>query len=90
MVVGWWAGLKHDKSDESPVLVLKQTDLGTVVKDHNSYKKQLQLLETELEQLKKIRHQNILELLDFKVHKTIEEDGESDSSWTVSILSEFA
>lgn len=75
---------------ESPVLVLKQTDLGTVVKDHNSYKKQLQLLETELEQLKKIRHQNILELLDFKVHKTIEEDGESDSSWTVSILSEFA
>jgi serine/threonine protein kinase len=77
-------------TSEAPTFVLKQTDLDTVIKDHNSYKKQLQVLETELEQLKKISHQNILELLDFKVHKTIYENGESDSSWTVSILSEFA
>lgn len=75
---------------EAPIVVLKQTDLDPVLKDHNSYKKQLQALETELEQLKKIRHQNIVELLDFKVHKTIDKDGESDSSWTVSILSEYA
>jgi eukaryotic translation initiation factor 2-alpha kinase 4 len=75
---------------EAPIVVLKQTDLDTIMKDHNSYKKQLQALETELEQLKKIRHQNIVDLLDFKVHKTIAEDGESDASWTVSILSEFA
>lgn len=59
-------------------------------KDHNSFKKQLQSLETELELLKKIRHQNILDLLDFKVHKAANESSESDISWTVSILSEFA
>ena len=75
---------------EAPVVVLKQTDLDPVSKDHNSYKKQLQSLETELEQLKKIKHQSIVDLLDFKVHKTTGEDGESNLSWTVSILSEFA
>lgn len=77
-------------SGEAPVVVLKQTDLDTVLKDHNTYKKQLQTLETELEQLKKLRHQNIVDLLDFKVHKKIHEEGESESSWTVSILSEYA
>jgi eukaryotic translation initiation factor 2-alpha kinase 4 len=77
-------------SNEVQSLVLKQTDLGTEIKDHSKFKAQLQLLETELEALKKIRHQNILDILDFKVHKTIYEDGESDSAWTVSVLSEFA
>ncbi|KAE8446644.1 hypothetical protein EG329_011837 [Mollisiaceae sp. DMI_Dod_QoI] len=73
-----------------PILVLKQTDLATEVKDANKFKAQLQLLESELKSLKIIRHQNILEMLDYKVHKTIDEDGESNSSWTVSILTEFA
>ncbi|KAL3425369.1 hypothetical protein PVAG01_02160 [Phlyctema vagabunda] len=77
-------------SGHAPTLALKQTDLATGVKDFNNFKKQLQILETELESLKKIRHQNILDLLEFKVHKTIDEDGESDSGWTVSVLSEFA
>jgi translation initiation factor 2-alpha kinase 4 len=74
-----------------PTLVLKQTDLDTKPNDQGLFKKQLQLLETELEALKKIRHQNILDLLDFKVHKTILEDGrELESSWTVSVLTHFA
>ena len=77
-------------SGEAPVVVLKQTSLDAVLKDHNSYKKQLQALETELEQLKKLRHQNIVDLLDFKVHRKDDQDGESESSWTVSILSEYA
>ena len=76
--------------NEAPTLILKQTDLGTGVQDHNTFKKQLQALEAELEALKKLRNQNILELLDFKVHKTIDADGGSDSGWTVSVLSEFA
>lgn len=50
----------------------------------------MQLLETELELLKKIRHQNILDLLEFRVHKGVEESIDLDSSWTVSILSEYA
>jgi translation initiation factor 2-alpha kinase 4 len=77
-------------SVEVPTLVLKQTDLETGVKDYNTFKKKLQALEAELEALKKLRHQNILEILDFKVHKKIDLDGESDSAWTVSVLSEFA
>ena len=75
------------RSENPPTLVLKQTDLNSEVKDQSSFKKQLQILETELEVLKKIRHQNILDLLDFKVHRT---DEDSDSAWTVSILSEYA
>jgi translation initiation factor 2-alpha kinase 4 len=78
-------------NEEAPLLVLKQTDLDTKPTDHILFKKQLQALETELDALKKIRHQNILDLLDFKVHKTILQGGhESDSSWTVSVLTEFA
>jgi translation initiation factor 2-alpha kinase 4 len=71
-----------------PVFILKQADLATDMKDHTSFKRQLQILETELEGLKKLRHRNILDLLDFMVHKT--EDGDSDSAWTVSVLSEYA
>jgi translation initiation factor 2-alpha kinase 4 len=72
-----------------PTLILKQTDLDTEVKD-SKFKGQLQLLETELKTLKEIKHQYILEILDFKVHRTMDEDGESDTSWTVSVLTEFA
>lgn len=76
----------------TPILVLKQTDLSTNPKDHNAFKRHLQSLETELEILKKIRHQSILDLYDFKVHKTTDEveDSEAISTWTVSILCEFA
>lgn len=81
--------VRPDCESEAVTLVLKQTDLDTKTNDQS--KKQLQALETELEALKKIRHQNILDLLDFKVHKTILEDGrESDSAWTVSVLTQFA
>lgn len=75
---------------DAPILVLKQTDLASEVKNSNNFKAQLQLLESELKSLKVIRHQNILIMLDYKVHKTIDEDGESDNSWTVSVLTEFA
>jgi translation initiation factor 2-alpha kinase 4 len=72
-----------------PILALKQTDLSTNIKE-NTLKIQLQLIENELKSLKTIRHLNILKILDFKVHRTVDEDGESESGWTVSILSEFA
>jgi translation initiation factor 2-alpha kinase 4 len=83
--------VRPDCESEAPTLVLKQTDLDTQSNGQGLFKKHLQLLETELEALKKIRHHNILDLLDFKVHKTVLKDGrESDSSWTVSILTQFA
>lgn len=73
-----------------PTLVLKQTDLNKGPKDHNVFKMQLQSIETELEVLKKIHHQNLLDLFDFKVHKTINHMDDSDTFWTVSVLCEFA
>jgi translation initiation factor 2-alpha kinase 4 len=73
-----------------PTLALKQTDLDMEGAKDSKFKGQLQLLETELKSLKEIKHQYILQILDFKVHRTIDEEGESDTSWTVSILTEFA
>ncbi|PBP24200.1 protein kinase [Diplocarpon rosae] len=72
-----------------PTLVLKQADLATQVKDNNKFKAHIQLLENELKSLRTIKHQNILEIFDYKVHRTINEDGESDTAWTVSVLTEF-
>jgi len=78
-----------DQAD-APTLVLKQADLDSGVKDQNMFKRQLQILETELKSLKEIRHQNILSLFEFKVGRTVDEDIDSDSAWTVSILTEYA
>ena len=83
--------VRPDGTSEASILILRQTDLDTKPTDQGLFKKQLQVLETELDALKKIRHQNVLDLLDFKVHKTILDDGrESESSWTVSVLTQFA
>ncbi|KAG4034370.1 hypothetical protein MFRU_003g03380 [Monilinia fructicola] len=71
-------------SSQAPLLVLKQTILDTNLSDR-SVKGRLQAMEGELEKLRSIRHDNILNLLDFKVEKE-----ENDSSWTVSTLSEYA
>lgn len=77
-------------SQEVRSLVLKQTNLETDVKDANKFKVQLQILETELVALKRIRHQNILNMLNFKVHKTADEGADSENGWTVSVLTDFA
>ena len=74
---------------EVPTLVLKQTELSTDIKE-SILKTQLQLIENELKSLKAIRHQNVLRVIDSIVHKTIDEEGESASGWTVSILVELA
>lgn len=70
-----------------PTFILKQTNLES--KD-GKFKSQLQHLETELKSLKEIKHQYVLEILAFRVHRTVDDEGESETSWTVSILTEFA
>lgn len=72
-----------------PTLVLKETDLNSEVKDNNKFKGQIQLLEKELKSLKDFKHRNVLEIFDFKVHRTFDEDEGSDSAWSVSLLTEF-
>lgn len=78
------------KGSHTEILALKQTELGNHEKDSNNFKSQLRALEAELETLKKVRHRNVLELLDFKVHKSKEDDPDHQSLWTISILSEYA
>ncbi|KAI1002532.1 eIF-2-alpha kinase [Podosphaera aphanis] len=76
-------------SSNLPLLVLKQTEINTNIKDMN-FKAKLQLLESDLRSLKSIKHQNILEILSFEVHITVEKYEEIESSWNVSILLEYA
>ena len=63
----------HDCSS----LALKQAELRSAGKDSAVFKKQLQSLESQLESLKKLRHRNVLEVLDFRVDRS---GAENDSS----------
>ncbi|KAK0636270.1 anticodon binding domain of tRNAs-domain-containing protein [Bombardia bombarda] len=77
--------------DLRPSLALKQVEIRSHGKDSALFKKQLQSLETQLELSKKLRHQNLLHLLDFKIDRTISEiDSAGPSIWTVDILSFIA
>lgn len=70
-----------------PSLALKQVELKYHGKDSAQLKKQLQSLEMQLESLKKLRHQNLLELIDFKIDRSISEvDSSSPALWTISLL----
>lgn len=70
-----------------PSLVLKQVELKYHGKDSVQFKKQLQSLEMQLEALKKLRHQNLLELIDFKIDRSISEtDSASPAVWSISVL----
>ncbi len=77
-----------------PSLAFKQGRL-KAGKDSVQFKKQLQALESELELLKKLRHRNLLEILDFRIERETEGDSAASSStssaiWTVTILSPLA
>ncbi|KAL2176348.1 anticodon binding domain of tRNAs-domain-containing protein [Thermothelomyces heterothallicus CBS 202.75] len=70
-----------------PSLALKQVELKYHGKDSVQLKKQLQSLELQLESLKKLRHQNLLELFDFKIDRSVSEtDSSSPALWTISVL----
>jgi translation initiation factor 2-alpha kinase 4 len=70
-----------------PSLALKQVELKYHGKDSVQLKKQLQSLEMQLESLKKLRHQNLLELLDFKIDRSISEtDSSAPALWTIDVL----
>lgn len=72
-----------------PRLALKQVQVHSTGKDQVQFKKQLQALESELDSMKKLRHQAILEVLDYKIGRTAN-DIANAISWNVSVLSPFA
>lgn len=78
------------KGSYSVLLALKQTDLRCHGNENAQFKARLRNLESVLEAVKKTKHRNLLEILDFKVQKNMENDDVSDSTWTISILSEYA
>jgi translation initiation factor 2-alpha kinase 4 len=77
-----------------PSLALKQADISSDGKDGAHFKKQLQSLESQLESLKKSRHRNLLEVLDFRIDRGISDSASTSSggatAWTVSVLTPFA
>lgn len=74
-----------------PSLALKQVELKSHGKDSAQFKKQLQSLEMQLETLKKLRHQNLLDLTDFRIDRSISEtDSSSPAIWSFSVLSPLA
>lgn len=72
-----------------PRLALKQVQVHSTGKDQVQFKKQLQALESELDSMKKLRHQAILEVLDYKIGRSAN-DIANAISWNVSVLSPFA
>ncbi|OLN84913.1 eIF-2-alpha kinase GCN2 [Colletotrichum chlorophyti] len=72
---------------DCPNLALKETVLRTTTKDNAVFKKHIQSLESQLEALKKVRHRNLLEVLDFRVEREKNSAEKSSTSlWTVSVL----
>ncbi|KAL8388988.1 hypothetical protein RB595_008881 [Gaeumannomyces hyphopodioides] len=75
-----------------PNLALKQAELKSGGKDAAQFKKQLQLLESQVEQAKKNRHNNLLDVMEFRMERRGDGSvaGASSSDWIVSILMPFA
>ncbi|KAJ4306592.1 eukaryotic translation initiation factor 2-alpha kinase [Collariella sp. IMI 366227] len=70
-----------------PSLALKQVELKYHGKDSAQSKKQLQALEMQLESLKKLHHQNLLEFLGFRIDRSISEtDSSAPAVWSISTL----
>ncbi|KAK4159032.1 anticodon binding domain of tRNAs-domain-containing protein [Cladorrhinum sp. PSN259] len=70
-----------------PTLALKQIDIRSHGKDSVQFKKQLQALEALLESLKPLHHQNLLQLINFKIDRSISDaDSSTPTVWTVSVL----
>lgn len=74
-----------------PKLALKHVEVHAAGKDDDQFKKQLQALERRLEDMKRLRHDAILELLDYKLDRTARiTDNGNVMSWNVFVLSPLA
>ncbi|KAG6006935.1 hypothetical protein E4U21_006554 [Claviceps maximensis] len=74
-------------------LALKEATLRSGSKDTKEFKKQLQSLESRLQDLKtmrRIHHRHLVDVLDFKVESGTPTDPMAAHAWTVSILTPMA
>ncbi|KAI0012766.1 serine/threonine-protein kinase gcn2 [Xylariaceae sp. FL0662B] len=75
-----------------PSFALKEFEFRSSPEESEQFKRQLQALEGQLESIKKISHQNVLQLLNFRVDRDYNEN-ENDSasmSWTARLLTPLA
>lgn len=76
---------------ERPRLALKQVELHSAGKEQVQFRKQLQTLDAQLEQMKRLRHQAIVDVLDYRIDRTTRVgDTDNAMSWNVLILSPLA
>lgn len=77
----------------SMTLALKEAVLRPNGKDPKDFKKQLQCLESRLQDLKsveRVHHRHLVEIIDFKVESGLATDPTVSNAWTVSILTQLA
>lgn len=74
-----------------PKLALKQVEVHDAGKDQDHFKKQLNSLERQLESMKRLRHEAILEVLEYRLdRKARMTDSGNVMSWNVLVLSPLA
>ncbi|KAI9721487.1 MAG: hypothetical protein M1812_002249 [Candelaria pacifica] len=71
-------------------LVLKQVELNNCATNSSEFKRGVQSLEKELETLKGLRHEGIVDVLDFKIGRVVSGPNEGFETWQVSILTDYA
>lgn len=74
-------------------LALKEAVLRSNTKDSKDFKKQLQSLESRLQDLKvvkRVQHRHLVEILDFKVQGGLISNPSAPNVWTVSVLTPLA
>jgi len=73
-----------------PSLALKEYELRAASKESAQFKAQIQTLESDLESVKKIKHRNIVPLLNYRIDRTPVDDDPVALSWTVRVLTPLA
>ncbi|KAF3760171.1 regulation of cpc-1 function in response to amino acid starvation [Cryphonectria parasitica EP155] len=74
-----------------PRLVLKQVRVHAAGKEQAQFRKQLRALESQLESMKQVRHQAIIEVLDYRLDRMdVANDDVNAMSWNVMVLSPLA
>ncbi|KAL4909411.1 hypothetical protein BDW74DRAFT_80834 [Aspergillus multicolor] len=74
----------------APLLVMKELSINEKGADALAFREQMRLSEDKLESLKRLRHQNLVDFLGFKIHTPFYSVDSKDSTWTVFALVEHA
>lgn len=74
----------------APLLVLKELSISEKGADTLPFREQMRLSEDRLEGLKRLRHQNLVDFIGFKILTPLYTSDSKDSTWTVFALVEHA